>query len=357
MTASTTPVSPVRSYTEWDPLEEIVVGQMSGGVFPTWQASMAETMPPGSWRTFIEQGGKPFPREQVDAAQRELDDFAELLTRRGITVTRPDAIDHAIPYRTRHWESKGGLYSAMPRDYLLVVGENIIEAPMSWRSRAYEGDAYRELLKDYFRRGGGWLQAPKPQLTDELFHSVEFPNSGDWGVTEFEPVFDAAEFMRLGRDIVVQKSHVTNEFGIQWLQRAIGDEYTIHVLPMNDPKAMHIDSTTIALAPGVLLVQPDRYIPSPLFQDWKIIDAPKSTLTSDWPLYFCSTWVNMNVLSLDPQTVVVEKHETPLIDTLKENGFDVVPVSFRNVFTFGGGFHCVTADVRRSGENARYVNV
>ena len=49
-------------------------------------------------------------------------------------------------------------------------------------------------------------------------------------VTEFEPVFDAADFARCGRDIFGQESHVTNRFGIEWLARHLGDGYRVHVL-------------------------------------------------------------------------------------------------------------------------------
>ena len=66
----------------------------------------------------------------------------------------------------------GGLYAAMPRDYLMVVGEELIEAPMAWRSRYFEFRAYRSLLKDYFRRGAKWTAAPKPQMSDELYDEV-----------------------------------------------------------------------------------------------------------------------------------------------------------------------------------------
>lgn len=34
--------------------------------------------------------------------------------------------------------------------------------------------------------------------------------------------------MRFGRDIIVQRSHVTNQFGIDWFRRAIGEGYTVH---------------------------------------------------------------------------------------------------------------------------------
>jgi len=59
--------------------------------------------------------------------------------------------------------------------------------------------------------------------------------------------------------------------------------------------------------------------------------------------------VSMNVLSLDPDTVVVEAGETELAALLESARFTVVPVPFRHVNTFGGAFHCATSDVRRRG--------
>lgn len=103
-------------------------------------------------------------------------------------------------------------------------------------------------------------------------------------------------------------------------------------------------------------MHPDRYVPNELFRDWEIIPAPKPTLPSDWPMYFCSPWVSMNVLSLDPHTVVVESHEHALIDLLGESGFRVIPLDFRHVYSFGGSFHCVTVDLRRRGALARYLS-
>jgi glycine amidinotransferase len=345
----------VSSYNEWDPLEEVVVGRMAGGVFPTWQESMRETMPPGSWRLFQEKGGTPFPAEFVDAADRELDGLSNVLEAEGVIVVRPERIDHGAEFETPHWRSTGGLYSAMPRDYLTVVGDTIIEAPMSWRCRYHEGDAYRPLIKSYFHHGARWLQAPKPQLTDESFAAGD-QNRG-CAVTEFEPVFDAADFLRLGRDIVAQKSHVTNEFGIAWLQRALGDAYRVHVVEVNDPHAMHIDATMIPLAPGKLLVNPERYVPTDLFRGWEVREAPRPTLSAGWPMYFCSPWVSMNLLSLDERTVIVERQERPMIEMLTEWGFRCIPVDFRHVYTFGGSFHCVTLDVRRRGTIGRYLDI
>jgi glycine amidinotransferase len=347
----------VNSHTEWDPLEEVVVGRLEGGVFPTWQPSMRAVLPEDSIRLFQQRAGLPYPPEQVLAAKRELDAFVEALKIEGVTVVRPQPIDHSLAFSTPNWKTTG-LYSAMPRDLLIIIGDTIIEAPLSWRCRHHEIDAYRPLIKSYFRRGARWLQAPRPQLTDELFSMYDYDllGIGSYAITEFEPVFDAADFIRFGQDIVVQKSHVTNDFGIDWMQRALGSAYKIHRVVVNDPHAMHIDATILPLAPGKLLVNPERYVPSDLFREWKILEAPKPTLPPDWPMYFCSPWVSMNILSLDERTVVVERQERPLIEALRDWGFRCIPLDFRHVYTFGGSFHCVTLDIRRRGTLRRFLH-
>lgn len=64
------------------------------------------------------------------------------------------------------------MYAAMPRDILLIVGNEIIEAPMAWRARFFEYRAYRPLIKEYFRNGAKWTTAPKPTMADELYDQV-----------------------------------------------------------------------------------------------------------------------------------------------------------------------------------------
>lgn len=351
--------SPVLSYNEWDPLEEVIVGRMDGACVPEWHVALEATMPEESKAFFQKNGGKPFPKETFDLAKKELDEFARILQSKGIRVTRPEPINQCRPFSTPNWKSAGGLYSAMPRDILIAVGDLLIEAPMAWRSRYFEFEAYRPLLKDYFKRGARWIAAPKPQLLDELYEedydTVNPQQSGRYVINEFEPTFDAADFMRCGRDIFAQKSHVTNAMGIEWFARHIGDEYTVHTIEVSDDAPMHIDASFMPLAPGKLLLNAGRIskIPEP-FKNWDIRYAPEPAMPKDHTLYMSSAWVSMNVVMLDEKRVVVERQEAPLIEMLEDWGFEIVPVDFRNVMRFGGAFHCVTCDVRRRGTLQSY---
>ena len=352
--------SPVRSHNEWAPLEEVIVGVMDGAAVPEWDVAVASTMPGRSEELFRRRRGNAFPEEHARLADQELGHFAAVLAGLGVRVVRPAPVNHRRPFATPNWRSPGGLYSAMPRDLLLVVGDTIIEAPMAWRSRYFEIDAYRTLLTDYFRRGARWIAAPKPQLLDQWYDSGydrERPQaSGRYLTLEHEPTFDAADFIRCGRDIFVQRSHVTNRLGIEWVARHLGGDYRLHTVHVADPAPMHIDASFMPLAPGKLLLNPKRVASVPaLFKSWDVRWAPEPALPNDHVLYMSSAWISMNVLMLDERRVVVEAAETPLIRLLEGWDLETVRVPFRNVMRFGGCFHCVTADVYRRGDLRSYL--
>jgi N-dimethylarginine dimethylaminohydrolase len=63
----------------------------------------------------------------------------------------------------------------------------------------------------------------------------------------------------------------------------------------------------------------------------------------------------MNVLSLDEEHVVVQDIQVPLIRNLEKAGFTLIVVRWRHGRSLGGGFHCVTLDVRRTGDLEAYL--
>jgi len=62
--------------------------------------------------------------------------------------------------------------NACPRDGLMVVGDEIIETAMAWRSRVFEFCAYKKLFSEYFRQGAKWTAAPRPSMADDLYIKV-----------------------------------------------------------------------------------------------------------------------------------------------------------------------------------------
>jgi len=69
-----------------------------------------------------------------------------------------------------------------------------------------------------------------------------------------------------------------------------------------------------------------------------------------------SDWIDMNAFSISPNVVVVDCSQPALIALLEKHGLDVIPLTLRHSRMLGGGFHCVTLDVRRSGTLQRYFD-
>lgn len=351
----------VNSWNEWDPLEEVIVGVLDGAVALTFEPGLEAVTPVEHMersRKYHEMhAGKPIEGIFSAMAQRELDAFVRVLEGEGVTVRRPEPMNHAHEIVTPHWTSPGGNCQADPRDVLIVLGNEILEAPMAWRSRYFEFFAYRDLCIEYFRRGARWTAAPKPQMSDRAY-DPGFERGRGYVTTEFEPMFDAADMSRCGKDVFIQRSHVTNDLGIEWLRRHYGDRFRFHRVEFDDDRAIHIDATFVPLAPGKLLVNPDRPIkemPEILAgSDWELLTAPRSTLPEDHPAYHTFRWLSMNMLSLDEKRVIVEASEEPTIRALREWGFEPIPCPFRSNYKYGGSFHCATVDIRRRGEQQSY---
>jgi glycine amidinotransferase len=357
--------SPVCSYNEWDPLEEVIVGRVDGAMLPT--RHIAERVwgnSPLGAAVGRASAGKRYPSYVVNHAMEELEAFVGILTQAGVTVRRPDRTNFSTRFNTPEWGSTG-FCTASPRDGLIVVGDHVIETASAWRSRYFEVMGYRNLLNDYFRRGARWSAAPRPRLDDATYdYTFRPPKEGEplrYAVTENEPVLDAADFTRCGRDIFVIRSNTTNLMGIEWMRRHLGSEYRIHTIETKQRKPQHIDTTLVPLAPGKVMVNPDFIdvdtLPA-ILKKWEILTPPRPDpipakgLNSY--LLLAGDWISLNVFMLDPERVVVEQHQVSLIRALEKWGFTPVPCPFMHYKMFGAGLHCATLDVRRRGTLQSY---
>jgi glycine amidinotransferase len=83
--------------------------------------------------------------------------------------------------------------------------------------------------------------------------------------------------------------------------------------------------------------------------DWEIVPCAEPAL-DDYPyLSYCSKWLSMNTLMIDPKTICVDAQEIKQMEQFDQLGSEAVPVHFNAVSAFGGGMHCATTDVYREG--------
>ena len=352
----------VNAHNEWDPLEEIIVGVVDGARVPPWEPETPAVVHHDHLLEFYrEKGGKPWPAELLEAAQKDIDELVHVLEAEGVKVRRPTIFDTEKSFCTPDFTSQSSVGALMPRDVLLVIGDQIIEAPMGWRSRYHENHAYKSLCKEYFQKGARWISAPRPQLSSETYQEGFVPPREDEPMrtilTEHEPLFDAADAIKCGRDIFMAQSSTCNRAGIDWLQRQLGDDYRVHEVEVIDTHPMHIDATFYPLAPGKLLINPERVKKIPeVFNGsgWDILECPEPNMPDSHPMYTCSKWLNMNVIMLDEERVLVSKYEDNLIRAFKDWGFKPIEVNFYNFESIAGGLHCASVDIRRRGSLESY---
>ena len=354
----------VNSWNDFDPLTHVIVGRADHTCIPPTEPATEAKIPEdsdmrGMWG--------PRPLDTVEKANAQLDDLARLLEGRGIRVDRPTPLQWNQAVQTPDF-STGAMFGCMPpRDVLLTVGPEILSAAMSFRCRFWEYLAYHPLMQQYFDDDPSfrWEQAPRPRLTEASYQPGYFDEitiderlartaALDFVTTEHEPLFDAADILRMGKDLFCQHGLTTNRRGMEWLARHFPN-HRIHAVNFpGDPYPIHIDATFVPLRPGLIINNPNRRIPAgqaAIFEanDWQIIDAAQPAHNEPPPLCYSSVWLSMNCLVLDHKTVCVEASEVYQCDQLDQLGFEVLPVPFRDAYPFGGGIHCATADVHREG--------
>jgi glycine amidinotransferase len=363
----------VCSWNEWDPLKHVIVGRADGTMIQAPEPAVQRDWP--YWGYPLGKYG-PLPQEMVDRANEQLDNFVRILEERGIRVDRPTPLDFSQTVQTPDWVQKSMFGCMPPRDLLLTIGNEIVEATMSYRSRWFEYLCYRPLLQQYFKEDPNfrWEAAPKPRLTDRTYRENfwkdiatkteeeqvrDFSMKKEWILTEEEPLFDAAEIGRFGKDLIIQRSTTVNTSGINWLRRHF-PHHRIHDAVFCEGAPVHIDATFIPLRPGLIMNNQKRVPLTPELielckkNDWEIVQCAKPARTEKPKLSFCSPWLTMNLLILDPKTICVEAGESYQMEFLSKLGFDVIPVPFWDVAPFGGGLHCSTADVYREGTYEDY---
>lgn len=349
----------VNSWDEFSPLCEVVVGDARHARIPALSDPSAwlNLYPRLTTAELAKVDMGEFPRAIIDEANEDLAELAAALRSIGVVVHQPAASDHRATFGAPSWAT-AGFSSYCPRDLVLVVGSALIETPSPVRSRYFETFNLRLLFMDYLSRGAHWIAAPKPRLPDDLY---EFDNDGLPRLSEVEITFEAANILRLGRDIFYQVSRSGNEAGLAWLQstlRLLFGDIRVHPLPAVYGYT-HIDTTIALLRPGLVLlnparVRPDR-IPVPL-RGWDAVWCPEIIpQPTALPHPLSEKWISMNLLMVDPHRAIVDASQPALIAELEKHKIEVLPLRLRHAQVLGGGFHCVTLDIVRDGGPEWYV--
>lgn len=301
----------ISSYNEWSPLKRIIVGDATHANWPVNDPVFKLEEQKTTWHeTPVPRG--PVPQTIIDEANEDLDILARTLTDLGVEVVRPDPLNFQI---------HDGMYNYCPRDRLLVYGDTIVDPAMMYPCRNMELQCYHDVVDS----APNYLHMPR--------------NEG--------MVLDAANVCRLGNRMLFLESASGNRAAYDWLCEQFPD---VEIELCNFYAGVHIDSTIVPLREGLVMLNGARVnfdnVPR-VFDGWHKIWVNDVVAQEFYRYPYASKWIAMNMLVVDPNTVICDRNQPELIRSLRAYQFEVIPLELRHSRTLGGGFHCVTLDLER----------
>ena len=295
---------------EYSTLRSVVVGSVDLFAWPMDDMAFDQSVSMSTYEGILIPG--PPPSRATQEATEDLSALVDILEDENIKVYRP--------------KITGPNWSYSARDILLTVGNKIIECPTAYSSRQNEADLY-PYLRSFDCE---WIRAPRP-------------------ISKDDPQFDAANVCKFDDKLLYLVSSTGNRAGAEWLQQQVGTDFEV-IIWEGVYAFAHIDSTISSLNKNTILLNGDRVtndtVPDFLKGHHKIwVNDIVPREFHQFP--FASKWIGLNILSINPDTVIVDSIQTGLIDQLEQEGFKVITTPMRQSRTLGGGFHCVTLDLER----------
>lgn len=301
----------IHSYNEWDPLRSVVVGRADHANWPVHDPVFRLESERTLWKDTPVPSG-PVPDWIIAEANEDLDQLCGLLKSLNVEVFRPDDFN---------FQTHDGMYNYCPRDRLLVYGDTVVNPAMMYPCRDMELQCYHDVVD----AAANYLFMPRHE-----------------GMT-----LDAANIARLNDKWIYLESASGNRAAYDWLCRHFSN---VNIELCNFYAGVHIDSTIVPLREGLVLVNGSRVNPDNLprtLRDWEVIYCNHVEEQGFFQYPYASKWIALNMLVVNPHTVIVDKDQPMLIDCLEKNQFTVIPMQLRHSRTLGGGFHCVTLDLHR----------
>ena len=296
---------------EWDTLKEVVVGRADFANWPSNDPVFSKEKEKTTWtKTPVPSG--PVPDWIIDETNEDLDNLCAIIEKFGAIVHRPKAINY---------QELDGMYGYCPRDRLLIHGSTVVDPAMMYPCRDLEIEA----LDSVVYQADTVYRMPRDQ----------------------DMILDAANILRLNDTLLFLKSASGNAKALSWLRKKFPD---LAIEVCNFYSGVHIDSTIVPLREGLVMVNASRVnmhnLPD-IFHNWEVIWVDEVIEQDFYQYPYASKWIALNMLVLDPNTVIVDKQQHKLIKILESYNFDVQTSQLRHSRTLGGGFHCVTLDLMR----------
>lgn len=349
-------------YTNWDPLEEVIVGNCNTTSSLTGKAKYLFDV-------------------ILNETKEDLDNFAEYLTKLNVKVYRPNVENFPNVIDLGKFKVLNATQPIVPRDQYFVYDKTIYQTYTSMPDRYVDAYSYYDVFSSLFNEGYNWISQPPPMLKNFTEDSKWFTvGKKIYGVDlRSQALWHTATMYKCGDTIITNTSGPGTKMGLEWMKRNIN----ANIVSNHGAYAEnfgHIDHGFYMVDDDTVICLSKEWIPS-LLKNKKIInlegvselfpyvDYFNKTYTgqdklsvqwlekwfSEWKGYAQKVAFEANVLVVDSSNIIFSYEQPKVFDLLNKHGINCHVCTLRHGLFWEAGPHCVTLDVKRKGNKRKIV--
>jgi len=342
-------------WTDWDPLEEVIVG---------------DCYAPGAIDWFVQPDLQDSFNTILAETKQDLDNLAVLLQGMGIQVHRPKIHKYQHSVELPLLSVSCPTAPLAPRDQYLVYGNTVYQTYTSMTDRYFDSLSYYDIFRNLFDQGHNWISQPPPNLRN-LPPEKNWSNQGSLIYNHLyhnKLLWHTATMFKCGDRLIANATGPGTQSGLEWMRRNLPPNTVVENAGTTMRNWGHIDHgffmiddhTVICIDGGFVpkclrdkhIHEIHQYLPTEMFDPASPIDR----LLDPSKGYEQVVAFNTNILVIDSHNIVFANHMPELFEFLATLDVKCHVAPLRHRKFWAAGPHCVTLDIRRRGNKRKIVN-
>lgn len=347
-------------YTNWDPLEEVIVGNCYSAVPLDWE---------------IDPDSRSLLNRILTETKEDLDTLSVLLNDLGVKVHRP--IPNKFPKEVNllDFSVLKATNPIVPRDQYLVYDQTVYQTYTSMPDRYLDSYNYYTIFKKLYNQGYNWISQPPPIIKNFSENKKWYVDGQKIYAEELKDtlLWHTATMFKCGDTLITNNAGPGTQAGLEWMKRNID----ANILNNDNTKVNnwgHIDHGFYMLDDNTVVCIDTSWVPNVL-RNKKIIEVDglfepfnyqefiqkthtkKDIYSTEWLQEWLSEWMGYsqdvafetNVLVIDSNNIIFSTEQPRVFEVLNSLGVKCHVCKIRHGMFWEAGIHCLTLDVKRKG--------
>jgi glycine amidinotransferase len=342
-------------WTDWDPLEEVIVG---------------DCYAPDALNWFVEPALQNEFNNILEETKQDLDALAALLSEMGVQVHRPRVHEYQHSVGLATFSVSCPISPMVPRDQYLVYDNTVYQTYTSMTDRYFDSLSYYDIFRNLFDQGHNWISQPPPNLRN-LPLEKNWSNQGSLIYNHLyhnQLLWHTATMFKCGDRLIANTTGPGTQSGLEWMRRNLPPDTVVENAGTTMRNWGHIDHGFFMIDDHTVICVDREFVPECLrnkhmheiyqYLPKEMVDTatPMDQLLDPSKGYEQVVAFDSNVLVVDSHTVVFDSHMPELFEFLATLNVKCHVAPIRHRKFWASGIHCSTLDIRRRGNKRKIIN-